>query len=295
MRNEFAQSVLFASVNDMLNNEHTLRLIQLQLAVLKDIGTKLVKATYELEGNKHMALEAQLHLNMMRTFLQSATPMTLPTVAALLVEFNARAPQVDWRALAPPMWQEVTQYINSHFFGNADQENSVGKMCYAYQHFYPFAALFNPRYLREVTPAMVQALRGKLPFVTDADIDGLVAELSEYNHLRGLNPCPADDIKRKSRGHTVMLKSGICAWWKHMNDDFSDDIPTWIKLFKLVIILQPSSAEVERVFSLLKRVFDGPRNRILLDYMELAVMLRRNKTQPHHDADWLPDLADLVG
>lgn len=51
----------------MLNDDKTPKSIKLQLPVLKDI--RLVKVTYDVEGSKHIALEAQYYLTAICDYL----------------------------------------------------------------------------------------------------------------------------------------------------------------------------------------------------------------------------------
>lgn len=292
VRAQFADSNLFVAVDNMMEDQQTFRAIKLQLAVLKDIGAHLVKTTYNLEGTKHMTLEADAQMRLVRDFLAADEPH-LPTAYPILANLATRDPLTDWAAKVSRMWHPVRTYILTHFYGNETADNSVGKMCFLYKHFYPFAALFNPRYSRDVTAAMVAAVRGKLPFLSDADVDALLVELPWYTSLRQLNPdVEADEVRGTGRGHTTTIKSGICAWWKRMAVTAHQDIPTWIKVFKRIILMQPSSAEVERIFSL-KRLFDGQRRNMLLDFLETAVMLRHNLYGREHDDDWLACVLDL--
>ena len=66
----------------------------------------------------------------------------------------------------------------------------------------------------------------------------------------------------------------ILQWWKnHQND-----LPRWSAAFKSVILVQPSSAASEQVFSLLANSFQCQQSSALEDYIELSLMLQYNKT-----------------
>ena len=43
----------------------------------------------------------------------------------------------------------------------------------------------------------------------------------------------------------------VCEWWKRHDGE----IPSWAKACKLILLIQPSSAAVERAFSLLENSF----------------------------------------
>ena len=61
-------------------------------------------------------------------------------------------------------------------------------------------------------------------------------------------------------------------WWKSI----ATDLPSWSSAVRKLIIVQPSSATAERVFSLLVTMFGDQQNETLEDYIEAALMLRVN-------------------
>ena len=63
-------------------------------------------------------------------------------------------------------------------------------------------------------------------------------------------------------------------WWSR----FEQDLPQYGQsVAKKVILLQPSSAAAERVFSLLNSSFSEQQQNSLEDYVEASVMLQYNK------------------
>ena len=61
------------------------------------------------------------------------------------------------------------------------------------------------------------------------------------------------------------------SWWKN----HATELPNWATAFRAVILVQPSSAAAERVFSILQR-FTAQQESSLEDYIELSVMLQYN-------------------
>ena len=53
------------------------------------------------------------------------------------------------------------------------------------------------------------------------------------------------------------------------------ELPKWVNDFRLELLVQPSSAAAERVFSILQR-FTAQQQSSLEDYLELSVMLQYN-------------------
>ena len=62
-------------------------------------------------------------------------------------------------------------------------------------------------------------------------------------------------------------------WW----DRQEHSLPYWSASVRKVILVQPSSAAAERVFSLLKASFNERQYGALQDYIETSLMLQYNK------------------
>jgi hypothetical protein len=62
-------------------------------------------------------------------------------------------------------------------------------------------------------------------------------------------------------------------WWK-MNMNY---LPKWVSALQKVLLIQPSSAASERVFSQLKASFTEQQESSLQDYVESSIMLQYNK------------------
>ena len=54
------------------------------------------------------------------------------------------------------------------------------------------------------------------------------------------------------------------------------NLPNWSKAAKSVLLVQPSSAASERIFSLLRNSFGERQNSSLQDYIEASLMLQYN-------------------
>ena len=95
------------------------------------------------------------------------------------------------------------------------------------------------------------------PFVTSEKIVNLKSELPKY-----LAKC--EDVDETY---------DVLQWWK------SQELllPHWAAIAKSILAVQPSSAAVERAFSLLNSGFSDQQEQLLQDYIEASVMLRYNK------------------
>ena len=87
------------------------------------------------------------------------------------------------------------------------------------------------------------------PFLSDC-INDLKLELPKYLAKADDDTAPADCVE----------------WWKQ----HKEELPLWSTAASLVLLVQPSSAAAERVFSLLN-------NTNLQDYIELSPMLQYNR------------------
>ena len=69
----------------------------------------------------------------------------------------------------------------------------------------------------------------------------------------------------------ISTEIDLIAWWKK----HAIELPKWANAFKKLLLVQPSSAAAERVFSILQR-FTAQQQSSLEDYTELFVMLHFN-------------------
>ena len=71
----------------------------------------------------------------------------------------------------------------------------------------------------------------------------------------------------------------LLGWWKRNEAE----LPSWALFLRKSLLLQPSSAAVERVFSMLSNCFDDAQERALNDYIESSLMLRFNAFRSSHE------------
>ena len=103
------------------------------------------------------------------------------------------------------------------------------------------ARLYRPMQVQNLHPtaASVEEFRN-FPFVdSDNIIANLAQELPDY-------PAAADGV-------VIANEEEKLAWWAA----HSDTLPHWADVVKKLLVIQPSSASAERVFSLPKNVFNN--------------------------------------
>eukprot|EP00117_Sycon_ciliatum_P019142 scpid82802/ scgid17452/ len=125
--------------------------------------------------------------------------------------------------------------------------------------------LGNPTFVRDTNPAVahVDQLR-ELPFLDhDETIDELKLELPVYK--TACANLPPDDID-------------VLTWWRRQQH-----LPHWKSAVQKILHITPSSASVERVFSLLKALTTTQQDNLLEDQLELALMLQYNRGRLSHE------------
>ena len=117
--------------------------------------------------------------------------------------------------------------------------------------------IFNPHKLDTLKPDVshVNSLR-IIPAFEDSELERLKAELPTY----------------MAKANGISSEVNALEWWK-LN---SLDLPSWSNGLKKILVIQPSSAAPERVFSLLSSRFGDQQESSLSDYIEASTMLRFN-------------------
>ena len=123
---------------------------------------------------------------------------------------------------------------------------------------FKIAQFFSPIKISELKPvaADLDALCC-LPFLDAAAINNLKCELPVYL-------AAVEDV---SDSIDPMW------WWK----THQDQLPHWASVCKRMLLVQPSSAAAERVFSLLANSFSISQTFALEDYIQISVMLQYNR------------------
>ena len=104
-------------------------------------------------------------------------------------------------------------------------------------------------------PLGTYILRG-FPFL-DSEVSNLQVELPTYLSLSADASAAIDTLK----------------WWK----DHHEELPHWSSAIQKVLLVQPSSAAAERVFSLLKNAFGEQQQSTLHDLVTATLMVQYNK------------------
>ena len=113
----------------------------------------------------------------------------------------------------------------------------------------PVVSLFSPQkaYMLKPTSTSFEQSLLSLPFFAQSEIDRLKEELPSY----------------LARAVDVDEQFDSLEWWK-LN---TISLPRWSAAVRRALLVQPSSAAAERVFSLLKLSFGGQQDNSLQDYI----------------------------
>ena len=222
------------------------RNFKIALAVTVDAMLPFVKATYFLEGDGPLALEAYQTVSSLHNHISLQHYPNLAAVASQLSQGNTtRENQLIayGKACCDPAY--------AFFKAKFDNELHHNVLCFK------SARYFSPIKVNELKSSSVDIdTLSIFPFFTPELISNLKRELPEY--------------LAEAKGSSNQVNP--LSWWKM----HAEKLPTWSDVCKMVLLLQPSSAAAERFFSLLSSTFSMSQESSLEDYIQVSVMLQYN-------------------
>lgn len=233
---------------EIFDDADKLRDLHIELAAMIDAGRHFVSATYYLEGDG-------------------------PLVFTCYERLSALS-----HAIAIDSWANLQAQSRHHANGNIPLYNQLvrqGKTCidpgfrFYQQKFsvqfrdtvraFKAARLCCPTQVQQLHPTAASVQELKLfGFFSDAEIAELVKELPLYLAV-------VDGVQVETEDQKVR-------WWSEQNNN----LPNWSAAAKKILLVQPSSASAERVFSLLQGAFNRQQDAALEETVEASVMLRYN-------------------
>lgn len=231
----------------ILNDPPKSRKLQVELAITIDFGEPFVKATYNLEGDGPLALSAYEEIAKLNAVISTQHfPNTIAIATKLSSNVSARKQQLI--NYATECVKPAITYFKQKF------ECDLKPIVTAFK----YARYFDPTKITELKPcsADVDNLKA-FPFLSDR-IQDLKRELPTY-------------LAKVDGVVGVSSEVGI-EWWKK----YADELPHWSAAFQLILLVQPSSAAAERVFSLLTNSFSEKQTSALEDCIEASIMLQYN-------------------
>ena len=231
----------------MLQNPNVKPCLQIELAAVVDAGEAFVKATYNLEGDGPLVLRCYEILSTLTAGIQVGHYPNVQAIAQMLSEGSPVIVQ-QWVGYAKTCVKPGLQYFLNKF--SEELRSSVAA--------FKAARLFLPQKVVELKPdvAAVDSLQA-FPFLNKASIlINLKSELPSY----------------LAKAADIDAELDPLVWWKA----HSVDLPHWSTAAADVLLVQPSSAAAERVFSLLKASFGPQQDVTLNDYIQTSLMLQYN-------------------
>ena len=221
--------------------------LRIQLTALKVCMKPFVAATYNVEGDSFLLPFLYDILSELLLICDDPTNFLL----------DEGIPNTDVGECVECVQPALT-YFRQRLWGDCRSKVAIAK----------YARMFNPLRILDVgvTCDDILTMASTFPFpqLRGDTLKNLIAELPVYK-LR------AAELKAPS-GMTVSERASfIWDWWSRQESA----LPTWCSVCKIVCLIQPSSASVERVFSILNRMFGSDRIS-LIDYIEGCVMLEYN-------------------
>ena len=108
------------------------------------------------------------------------------------------------------------------------------------------------------------------PVATDVDALSVFPFLNDSNTMNNLKGELPSYVAKAS---DVSTEFDVLEWWKRNSDGLSH----WSLAARKVLVVQPSPAAAERVFSILSNSFTDQQQHSLEDYVETSVMLQYNQ------------------
>ena len=228
--------------------------LRLELAAVVDAGVHFVSATYYLEGDTPLIFTCYERLYSVASAVAvehypNTTAFAREIAGGNAVTFNQLMTQA--KAYIQPGLNFYQQKFSVQFRDTV-RAFKVARLCcpMQVQHLHP-------------TAASLEEFRN-FPFLdNDNIIANLARELPDY--LAAADGVVMEDEEEK------------LAWWAAN----SVRLPHWASLLKKLLLIQPSSASAERVFSLLNNAFNDQQDNALEDYLEALVMIRYNDAKRH--------------
>ena len=212
----------------------------MEIAITVDAMEPFVKATYKLEGDGALSVVAYEQLSILYA---SVSTQHYPNVVAVAKAIAGGNPTRERQLVTygKACVEPAYNYFRSKF------DNDLKPVLVAFKA----ARYFSPSKFYELQPTVadIDCLRAFLFLDSQPIIDGLKAELPAY-------VAAAEDVS---------TEIDAVAWWKR----HATELPKWAEAFRSTLLVQPSSAAAERVFSILQG-FTAQQQSSSADYVELS-------------------------
>jgi len=225
--------------------------LKVELAATVDVGEPFVKACYYLEGDGPLVLHSYETIDkLLATIRINHMPNVNATVQSITSKPLSDPQSVKWISYAKSCVKPGLDYFKRQLSTTMKNSLQVFKGC----------RLFSPHKVcaMKVDADKVKEALLPIPFLSSkVELDQLLAELPAYLACAADTSSDIDPLE----------------WWRSN----ATSLPCWSVAAAKVLLLQPSSAAAERVFSILSNCFGEQQDRALQDYIEASLMLQYNK------------------
>ena len=268
-------------------------MIRLQMACVIDAGLPFVAATYNLESDGPIVLVAGQVIDELLASAKAFRLTHAQQVISILVTANMQpqAPVEPVVTLSPEAlreaWSQVAEAVVrpalEYFLLKFEREAPRARLIELYR----IASLCHPRVMALMPEGADCEARVRLfsqfPFIDTELVNALIVELPLYRQsasqgrqalVRHLEVRENDAVAAGVVFNRFACESDwLMPWWRQ----HTDRLPTWTRLLKILLTLQPSSAAAERAFSLLEHLYPPQRSSALEGHQELSLMLSINQ------------------
>jgi hypothetical protein len=158
---------------------------------------------------------------------------------------------------------EAFNYLETRLTGTCDAQYD----CSAMYEILRVIRAFDPNFAHvHVDAVFIDSMAAITPLAGLGMLPDLKRELPLY--LSAAQHAPALDKSSVETYSESLLK-----WWRVNGNSF----PAWAKAARVAFALSPNSASCERVFALLKNMFDADQLSSLADQLQASLMLAYNK------------------
>jgi hypothetical protein len=234
-------------LHEIMTDMNKMWKLRLELAAVVELTEVFQKATYILEGDGPLCCTTWQVLEHVKLDVDKRHPtMDYPSTRAIIRELVLAMPGPvgelavnHWVAYAREMTEPAVSYLNRKVFGELLPIVEVFKAC----------RIVNPAYIQSVSEILTAAyfraetqLLVDIQLVTIAEVDACIPEIARMVQAAGANTFTVIAGRE--------LHAEIISFWQ----TYRAVLPGFAALYYRCLLLQPSSASSERVFSILKRV-----------------------------------------
>ncbi|CAN0189541.1 unnamed protein product, partial [Ectocarpus sp. 8 AP-2014] len=227
---------------------------QLQLALTVDVGRIITSATIFLEGDMPLVLRNKLELPDHGIFTED---VPLPNVAALVAKEIAQGNDMGATAdliqsERQDMLDALRRYAHERIGSHSEAKLAETMKLFKAAKLTDFTYMKTHKYSNDKIRSL-----SLFPFVDDDMMDGLLKEKNDFYVAATDTDTDYDNM----------------TFWS----DNKRILPTWHELVLGIVLLQPSSAFMERVFSILRCCFSERQESVYSDRICASALLKYNR------------------